>query len=68
MQNTFINIKPNCKKLAIALIPAIAFLAAGPCGAIGRVAGETWTLASFTYAKGRLYMRTLKEAICIGAN
>ncbi|MEM7478957.1 MAG: PQQ-binding-like beta-propeller repeat protein [Planctomycetota bacterium] len=29
-------------------------------------AGETWTLASLSYARGRLYARTLKELICIG--
>ena len=29
-------------------------------------AGETWTLASFSYAKGRLWMHTMKEVICIG--
>jgi PQQ-like domain len=29
-------------------------------------AGETWTLASFTYANGRLWMHTMKEVICIG--
>lgn len=27
--------------------------------------GETWTLASLTYAKGRLYAHTMKEIICI---
>lgn len=27
--------------------------------------GETWTLASLTYAKGRLYAHTMKEVICI---
>ena len=30
-------------------------------------AGETWTLASFAYANGRLYMHTMKEVICLGA-
>jgi hypothetical protein len=29
-------------------------------------AGKTWTLASFSYAKGRLWMHTMKEVICIG--
>ncbi len=29
-------------------------------------AGETWTLASLSYADGRLYARTLKEIVCIG--
>lgn len=29
-------------------------------------AGETWTLASFSYANGRLWMHTMKEVICIG--
>ncbi|MEL6109256.1 MAG: PQQ-binding-like beta-propeller repeat protein [Planctomycetota bacterium] len=28
-------------------------------------AGETWTLASFSYARGRLYMHTMKEILCI---
>lgn len=27
--------------------------------------GETWTLASLTFAKGRLYAHTMKEIICI---
>ncbi|MEZ5940579.1 MAG: PQQ-binding-like beta-propeller repeat protein [Planctomycetaceae bacterium] len=31
-------------------------------------AGETWTLASFTYANGRLWMHTMKEVVCIGAD
>lgn len=31
-------------------------------------AGETWTLASFSYANGRLWMHTMKEVICIGTN
>ena len=31
-------------------------------------AGETWTLASFSYADGRLWMHTMKEVICIGTN
>jgi hypothetical protein len=31
-------------------------------------AGETWTLASFSHAKGRLWMHTMKEVICIGKN
>ena len=30
-------------------------------------AGKTWTLSSFSYANGRLYHRTMKEVICIGA-
>ena len=30
-------------------------------------AGGTWTLASFSYAKGRLWMHTMKEVLCIGA-
>jgi outer membrane protein assembly factor BamB len=29
-------------------------------------AGETWTLASFSYASGRLWMHTMKEVLCIG--
>jgi len=29
-------------------------------------AGETWTLASFSYANGRLWMHTMKEVLCIG--
>ena len=29
--------------------------------------GETWTLASMTYAKGRLYAHTMKEIVCIEA-
>ena len=29
--------------------------------------GETWTLASLTYAKGRLYAHNMKEVICIEA-
>ncbi|TWU01582.1 outer membrane protein assembly factor BamB family protein [Neorhodopirellula pilleata] len=28
--------------------------------------GATWTLASFSYADGRLWMHTMKEVICIG--
>ena len=28
--------------------------------------GETWTLASLTFAGGRLYAHTMKEIICIG--
>ncbi|MEZ6042156.1 MAG: hypothetical protein R3C20_16760 [Planctomycetaceae bacterium] len=31
-------------------------------------AGQTWTLASFSYANGRLWMHTMKEVICIGRN
>ncbi len=31
-------------------------------------AGETWTLASFSYANGRLWMHTMKEVICIGTH
>jgi outer membrane protein assembly factor BamB len=27
--------------------------------------GETWTLASLTYARGRLYAHTMKEIVCI---
>lgn len=27
--------------------------------------GETWTLASLTYSKGRLYAHTMKEIVCI---
>ena len=30
-------------------------------------AGETWSLSGLAYADGRLYARTLKELICIGA-
>ncbi|MCB1065674.1 MAG: PQQ-binding-like beta-propeller repeat protein [Verrucomicrobiae bacterium] len=30
--------------------------------------GETWTLASLTYAKGRLYAHTMKEIVCIEAH
>ncbi|NND98680.1 MAG: PQQ-like beta-propeller repeat protein [Pirellulaceae bacterium] len=29
------------------------------------VSGRTWTLASFSYARGRLYMHTMREVICI---
>jgi outer membrane protein assembly factor BamB len=29
-------------------------------------AGETWTLASFSHANGRLWMHTMKEVLCIG--
>lgn len=29
--------------------------------------GKTWTLGSFSFANGRLYHRTMKEVICIGA-
>lgn len=29
--------------------------------------GETWTLASLTYASGRLYAHTMKEIVCIEA-
>jgi hypothetical protein len=28
--------------------------------------GKTWTLSSFSYAHGRLYMHTMREIICIG--
>ncbi|MBD3674430.1 MAG: PQQ-binding-like beta-propeller repeat protein [Planctomycetaceae bacterium] len=28
--------------------------------------GETWSLASFSYANGRLYQHTMREVICIG--
>jgi hypothetical protein len=28
-------------------------------------AGETWSLASLTYANGRLYGHTMKELICL---
>ena len=31
-------------------------------------AGKTWTLSQFSYAKKRLFIRTMKEAICIGTN
>ena len=31
-------------------------------------AGETWTLSSFSYANGRLWMHTMKEVLCIGEN
>ena len=30
-------------------------------------AGETWSLSSLSFADGRLYARTLKQLICIGA-
>ena len=30
-------------------------------------AGKTWTLAPFSYSKGRLYQRTSREIICIGS-
>ena len=30
--------------------------------------GETWTLATVTYAKKRLYAHTMKEIICIEAD
>ena len=29
-------------------------------------AGETWTLSSFSYSKGRLFMHTMREILCIG--
>ncbi|MDF1824996.1 MAG: PQQ-binding-like beta-propeller repeat protein [Verrucomicrobiales bacterium] len=29
--------------------------------------GETWSLASMSYANGRLYAHTMKEILCIGA-
>ncbi|MEM6917114.1 MAG: PQQ-binding-like beta-propeller repeat protein, partial [Verrucomicrobiota bacterium] len=29
-------------------------------------AGETWTLASFSYANGMLFMRSMKEVLCLG--
>ena len=32
------------------------------------LAGKTWTLASFSYANGRLSMHTMKEVLCIGKN
>ena len=31
-------------------------------------AGETWSLSSLSYSNGKLYARTLKHLICIGAN
>ena len=31
-------------------------------------AGETWTLSHFIESDGRLYIRTMKEVICIGLN
>lgn len=31
------------------------------------VGGETWTLASLSFARGRLYAHTMREIICIGA-
>lgn len=31
-------------------------------------ATQTWSLASLSYADGKIYARTLKELICIGAN
>jgi outer membrane protein assembly factor BamB len=30
-------------------------------------AGKTWSLSSLAYSEGRLYARTMKELICIGA-
>jgi outer membrane protein assembly factor BamB len=30
------------------------------------LSGETWTLSSFSFSGGLLYMRTMREAICIG--
>ena len=30
-------------------------------------AGETWSLSSLSFSNGRLYARTLKELICLGA-
>ena len=30
-------------------------------------AGETWSLSSLSFSGGRLYARTLKELICLGA-
>lgn len=32
-----------------------------------RPGGETWTLASLTFAKGRRYAQATKEIICIEA-
>lgn len=29
-------------------------------------AGETWTLSSFSYSSGRLFMHTMREILCIG--
>ena len=29
-------------------------------------AGQTWTLSSFSYSGGNLYMHTMREVICIG--
>jgi hypothetical protein len=31
------------------------------------IGGETWTLASLSFARGRLYAHTMREIICIGA-
>ena len=31
------------------------------------LAGQTWTLSSFSYANDRLYHRTMKEVLCIGS-
>ncbi|MDA7916203.1 PQQ-like beta-propeller repeat protein [Verrucomicrobia bacterium] len=31
------------------------------------ISGETWTLSSFSYANGKLYMHTMREVICIAA-
>ncbi len=28
--------------------------------------GKTWTLSSFSYAAGRMYMHTMRDVICIG--
>ena len=30
--------------------------------------GKTWTLASFSYSRGRLFMHTMREVICIGTS
>lgn len=30
------------------------------------IGGETWTLSSFSYARGNLYIHTMREIICIG--
>ena len=30
-------------------------------------AGETWSLSSLAFCEGKIYARTMKELICIGA-
>ncbi len=57
MNGTVYVIDTNAEKLNNDALVAINDL--GP-------AGETWTLASFSYAGDRLYMHTMKEVVCLG--